>query len=269
VRTTEITVSRLNTAATWLRRRKRITRDAALLPPDWRAELLEHWRGVTKATRDPQPSRPRHTLDQLRKLLTSAEEVDPRLGLLLQLGAEYRLGQVVRSHRTDLDLDAGTLFVHGRGRKGGELIALTEGQMAAVRRALGGYLLEDEERFLAKGTDYLLFPSGRLKRWREDVPRLGDGVDRTKPLSRRWIIKNFHLAEDMAGVPRVKGRAAYGLRRQNVDAANAAGISRHGLQASGGWSSTKVADEVYREQENQLGREEARRVRAKTRGEEA
>ena len=30
----------------------------------------------------------------------------------------------------------------------------------------------------------------------------------------------------------------------NVDAANAAGISRHGLQASGGWSSTKVADEV-------------------------
>jgi hypothetical protein len=97
VRTTEITISRLATVTTWLRRVKKIPREAGLPPEDWREQLLEHWRGVTKSTRNPEPSRPRHTLDEMRKILGIASVIDPRLDLLLKLGAEYRLGQVVRS----------------------------------------------------------------------------------------------------------------------------------------------------------------------------
>jgi hypothetical protein len=269
VRTTEITISRLATVTTWLRRVKKIPREAGLPPEDWREQLLEHWRGETKSTRNPEPSRPRHTLDEMRKILGIASVIDPRLDLLLKLGAEYRLGQVVRSWRSDLDVQARTLRVHGQGKKGGATIDLTDGQMVAVFTALGGYLDDLEEQYLADGTDYLLFPSGRLLRWREEDVTLGAAVDLTKPLSRKWIRDNFHLAEMAAGVPQLEGRAAYGLRRQAVDAATAEGITPRGLQASGGWSSSKVPDEIYREQENKLGREEAKRVRAKIRGEES
>jgi hypothetical protein len=267
-RTTEITVSRLATVTTWLRRVKKIPREAGLPPEDWREQLLEHWRNVTRSTRDPEPDRPRHTLDEMRKILAIADVIDPRLDLLLKLGAEYRLGQVVRAWRSDLDVQARTLKVYGQGKKGGATIDLTEGQMRAVFTALGGYLDELEEQYLADGTDYLLFPSGRLLRWREEQPTMGDAVDYTRPLSRGWIRRNFHLAEVAAGVTKLDGRAAYGLRRQAVDAATAEGISPTGLKASGGWSSSKVPDEIYREQENKIGRAEAKRVRAKIRGEE-
>jgi hypothetical protein len=267
VRTTEITVSRIQTAVIWLQRAKKISRDVAMPQETWKEEIVEHWKGVTKSKKDPVVSRPRHTREQLQQLLAVAADVDPRLELLLQLGAEYRLGQVVRCARTDLEVEKGTLLVAGSGHKGGELVLLTEGQQAAVRRALGGYLRALEDRFHEDGTDYQLFPSGRLLRWRQEAPTLGAATDATKPLSENWIIRNFHLAEDLAGIPRLSGRAAYGLRRAGVDAANGEGISREGMKAHGGWSSSKIADEVYADQENQRGREEAKRVRAKIRGE--
>jgi len=69
-------------------------------------------------------------------------------------------------------------------------------------------------------------------------------------------------------VPKVKGRAAYGLKRQSIDAAKAAGISREGLQRLGGWVDTQMADQVYADQEAGYARDEARDVRAKIRGEE-
>jgi hypothetical protein len=277
VRTTQITVSRLVTVATWLRDTKKIPREAGYPPRTWKQDILDHWRGVTGSPRDPIPHRPRHTLDELRALLDASWVVDPRLGLMVGLGAEYRLGQIVRAMRSDLDVAARTLVVHGQGKKGGETIALTDGQMRAVFTALGGYLDDCEERYLADGTDYPLFPSGRLIRREQlpghresaDVLQLGRRRARRQPfLTRRWITRRFHLAEEWAGITPEPGRAAYGLRRQNVDAVNAAGISRHGLKAAGGWSSTKIPDEVYAEQENQLGRAEAMRVRAQTRGEQ-
>jgi len=67
----------------------------------------------------------------------------------------------------------------------------------------------------------------------------------------------------------VKGRGAYGLKRQSVDAAKAAGISREGLQRLGGWTDTQMPDRVYADQEADYARDEARQIRAKIRGEEA
>lgn len=275
VRTTEVTVSRINTAAEYLREQKKIPRDAALLPKKWRKQLLDSWRGqITELTgvqpsSDPEPSRPRHTLDEMRQVIAMAPEVDPRFGLLMQLAAEYRAGQAVRAKRSQLDLTAKSFTIHGRGKKQGAVIDLTPGQLAYVERVLAeGFLADLERAYLKKGTDYYLFPAGKLLGRKAGEGRLGAGVDLTKHLERQWIIDNFHEAERRCGITPMKGRAQYGTRRQNVDAINALGISPLGKQAAGGWASTDVPDAIYAESTNAVGRAEAARVRAKTRGEQ-
>jgi hypothetical protein len=275
MRTTEVTVSRINTAAEYLREQKKIPRDAAVLPKKWRKQLLDSWRGQVKEitgvapTADPVPSRPRHTLEEMRKIIATAPEVDPRFGLLMQLAAEYRAGQAVRSKRSQLDLAAQTFTIHGRGKKLGAVIDLTPAQLAYVERVLReGYLADLERAYQKKGTDYYLFPAGKLTGRKTSEARLGPGIDHTKPLGRKWIANNFHEAERRCEITPMKGRAQYGVRRQNVDAINALGISPLGKQAAGGWSSTDVPDAIYAESTNKVGREEAARIRAKTRGEE-
>ena len=278
IRSTEITVSRINTAAEWLRDQKKIPRDAALLPKKWRKDLLTYWRGETAKAqglsvndvKDPEVHRPRHTLEDMRKVLAAAELVDPRLYLLLQLAAEYRLGQARTAKRSHVNLEAGSFRIFGRGKKGGANIDLTAGQLLALHRALDpdvGYLAALERVWIDEQKDYYLFPSGKMLGRKQGAWALGRGIDYKKPVSREWIIMNFHVAEDRAGVKKIKGGAAYLLRRQNVDAMNAVGISGLGKQAAGGWSSTKVPDSIYAEETNKAGRDEAKRVRSVTRGE--
>jgi hypothetical protein len=275
IRSTEITVSRINTAAQWLRDQKKIPRDAAIPPRTWRRDLLDYWRGEmakragqsVDTIEDPSVARPRHTLDEMRKIIAAAPKVDPRFALLVQLAAEYRLGQARRAKRSHLKDN--TFTITGRGKKVGALVDLTPGQQAAWATAIGtgGYLEALEAKWLSSGKDYFLFPSGKMFGWKKGEWEIGDGIDLSKPVSREWVIKNFHKAERIAEVPELKGRGAYGLRRQNVDAANALGISGLGKQASGGWSSTKVPDSIYAESTNSAGRAEAARARATTRGE--
>jgi integrase len=269
IRTAEITVSRLSTAAKWLRRRKAIPTDAGLPPEDWKSEGVSYWRTLTKSARDPQPSRPRHTLEEMRAILAAAPSIDPRLALLLMLGAEYRLGQVIRARRSDLNLDVGSLEVFGQGKKGGEKIMLTPGQLAAAKEAVTTGYLRDLETAYANGDgDYLLFPGGHIIGKREGGGwRFGTGITLDRHVNRQWTIDNFHDAERAAGIEPVPGRGPYGLRRQGVDAGKALGIGPDGLKAAGGWSSTKIPNEVYAEETNQRGREEAMRVRAQIRGE--
>jgi hypothetical protein len=47
------------------------------------------------------------------------------------------------------------------------------------------------------------------------------------------------------------------VRRAAVDAAKAAGISREGLQAHGGWSDTQMPDRIYADQEASRARRSA------------
>lgn len=277
IRSTEIAVSRINTAAEWLRGQKRIPREAALLPKKWRTQLLEFWRGEEAKLKgvkpqdvsDPVPHRPRHTLANMRKVIAAAPKVDPRFGLLLALAAEYRLGQARRAKRSQISTMAGTFTILGRGKKQGAVVDLTPGQLAAWNAAIApdGYLHILEVVWLADGDDYYLFPAGKMLGRKGQAWEIGKGIDLTKPVSREWIIKSFHDAEAVAKVAPIKGGAAYLLRRQNVDAMNDEGISALGKQAAGGWSSTKVPDSIYAESTNQVGRSEAKRVRAKTRGE--
>jgi integrase len=278
VRATEITMSRLVTAVRWLRKTKRIPAGVAEAPDDWKAALVSFWKGLTKSTRDPEPNRPRFTQDEALAILAVSWQVDPRFGLLIDLGAEYRLGQVARCRRSDLDLEAGLLIVRGAGKKGGETIDLTDAQVASVRVAIdpgnreAGYLAAREEAWIADGTDYDLFPGGKMRRWRVASIRPGTHRGKSRPVVSTTLRKWFRKAEGLARVDgkkikHVNGRGAYGIRRQHVKIANDEGISRFGLRAAGGWSSTKIPDEVYDEQENRRGRAEAKLVRARWRRE--
>jgi hypothetical protein len=296
IRATEITVSRLITAARWLRKTKRIPADAGFPPEDWKKDLVAYWKGLVGSAVDPKPDRPRFTLDETRAILAKSWEIDPRLALALALGAELRLGQVVRARRSHLvigtrpvpnakagepaepdvmiEVEYGEFTVYGSGHKAGEVVYLTAGQIAATKRALGGYLKPLEEKYLVDSTrDYLLFPGGRLLRHRKHKraefcePRLGKGIDLEVHASEEWIGQAFRRVTDACGIDYLKGRGAYGLRRALVDASLAENISEHGLKAQGGWRSGEVPRGIYADQQNRIGREEARDVRAKIRGE--
>jgi len=271
VRATEVTVSRLHTVVTWLRSSvERIDETDARWPANWKEQIREHWRGLTHSTRDPEVSRPRHTEEEALSILTAAT-FDRRFELLMWLGMELRLGQVARARRTDCTLrDDGEweLLVHGAGKKGGVLVELTTGQKRVLTGALnaGGYLHERDLRYKAgEIRDYVLFPAGH---------RTGDGLPARNAnwevhVSRDWARENFVLAETLAGVTHVKGRAAYGVRRVAVDVGNAAGISLGGLQNLGGWADAKMPMDVYRDQANRAGMREAKVTRARLRGEPA
>ena len=268
LRGAEITVTRVLAVAAWLRDEELIPAGACEAARTWKQELRADWLELTKERALPEPKRPRHTLDEMRKIMAVAGRVDPRLELALTLGAELRLGQVIRGRRTDLDLDHRTFTVGGKGHKRGEVVKLTDGQMRVVEHHLKhGYLRELE----ASAADYNLFPAGQLRGGRKMEDPVASKARQLEapPIDRSVLDDWFHEAEDLADVPKVKGRAAYGLKRQSVDAAKAAGISREGLQRLGGWTDTQMPDRVYADQEAEYARDEARDVRAKIRGEEA
>lgn len=273
-RGSELLVQHVATVADWLVEEGHVLR---VQGPErkWREQLAADYLRAMDAL--PEAHRPRHTLDEMRRILEAAQHGDPRFALLMALGAELRLGQVVRCRRSDLDLERGTLRVRGRGTKGGTTVQLTGGQLVAVINALHGYLhrLEGlspvEGMSLEQGSnvcDYPLFPQGPLPGGRK-----GQGVAdperhmRVNPVNRRWVLAQFRRAEALAGVPHVPGRGAYGVKRAAVDAVKSMGISREGLKAHGGWASTEIPDRIYADGEAVYAREEAARLRARIRGE--
>lgn len=264
LRGAEVVMQRLAAVASWLREEQHIPGDAGHAPKNWRVELREY---VAQAHGGqlPDVKRPRHSIEEMRRILEKSWDVDPRFGLLMSLGAELRLGQVVRARRSDLNLEHNALTVRARGKKKGTVVLLTAGQRAAVDRALAGYLAPLESAH----ADYPLFPSGQMKGGRSGKP-LADTLRHAlaQPLDRSTLRAWFKDAEKLAEVPHVTWRGAYGLRRVAVDAVKALGISREGLQQHGGWTDTQVPDRIYADQEAMAGREEARDVRSKLRGED-
>jgi hypothetical protein len=233
VRATEITVSRLITVVGWLRDTKRIPRDAASWPREWKKQITTHWKGVTKSDRDPQPTRLRYTREEFKRILDAAD-FDMRLDLLIRLSVGLRPGQVARARRSDLKLppltgdDFGSFTVHGAGKKGGVVVDLTRGQRAAIDKALAdeGYLAPVEAAYQRKErSDYLLFPSGYvvgrvgMLRGRETTLRLADGADFSRHVTSSWTRKCWRRAEERAGIEHLNGRCTYGQRRLMVDVA--------------------------------------------------
>lgn len=273
VRSTEVVVARVMAVANWLRDEQKIAPTACV---SWKAMKEEMRVDFAKATHGRhEAKRPRYTADEYRALLAASSKVDPRWALLLHLGAEYRLGQVKRVRRSDVDLAQNRVLVRGAGKKRGVVIVLTKGQRAQLDVALGeGGYLDGLERLYAQGKvkDYPLFPGLRL-------PATDDGQPYTRrEHAERPEIDNTQLRTWLAAtekkarvhdkpIPHEKGRGWYGLRRAAVDAAKAAKISREGLQAHGGWSDAQIPDTIYADQQMGYAQEEAAKIRAQIRGE--
>ena len=268
----EITMQRIHAVATWLRDNEHIPADAAVPSSRWKSQLAAYVE-ASHGGRLPEPARPRFTLAEMRALIVAAWDTDPRFGLLMALGAEQRLGQVARCRRTDLDLEHKSLRVPGRGKKRAPVLLLTDGQMRAVERALEGYLARMEKSC----ADYPLFPGVKLRHAAIKIDgkykRAGElymdprTMEHAAPVTGTGIRKWFRATEIACGIPHMKGRGAYGVRRVAVDAVKAAGISREGLKSHGGWSSTQIPDAIYADQDAEYAREEAREKRAEIRGE--
>ena len=290
-------VKRVHTVARWLEDQELIDPGAAVRPKGWLDDLKSYWAQRNGAVSVPAVQTPRHTLDEWRRIFVAMRDVDPRGFLLLALGAEYRAGQVRRIMRSDVDLTAtddapcGTATVRGAGKKKGETIHLTNGQRAALDEALTtGYLRFYEAAFVA-GTvsDYALFPGGRLRylegrssHTRREVPpyiplpdAIGERsslypVERTRRvgfIGRRPMTEWFHEAEDKAKVPRVRGRAYYGVRRVDVDETMDRSDDPRVLKAMGGWSHINTPTQLYADRDNVKARRKAMEVRANIRGE--
>lgn len=251
--------------AAWLRDEELIAPTACV---GWRRLKIE----MAADTGNYTPHRPRYTLAEYRLLFAKAWLVDVRHGLLYNLGAEARAGQVIRCKRSALSLEkGGHLDVQGRGRKGGLRIRFTKGQLSAVKDILArGYLRRMEQAYLAgEIKDYPLFPGGRLV-----VDKAGGEL--VAPLSAAtgghvWMsaVRKWHRgAERLAGIPHMPGRGLYGARRIGVDGAKENNASREGLKSFGGWGSEKTPDDIYADQEQEYAQFEARDIRAKVRGED-
>jgi hypothetical protein len=145
----------------------------------------------------------------------------------MALGAELRLGQVIRCRRPDLEPRARDAHRAREGAQEGRrraphrradarrAHALTEGYLRELERASRTIRSSPPGSSRAAGAGSRAPPSRATRRRRA--------------LNRSTLDDWFHEAERLAEVPRsLPGRAAYGVRRAAVDAAKAAGISREG-----------------------------------------
>lgn len=284
LRSTEITITRILAVAQWLRDELHIPMTAAQFKKSWRDDLRKDWKTLSGKRVLPVTHQPRYTTEESRAMLDAAWGVDPRAGLLLALGAEYRLGQVRLATRRDLALEAtadapcGAFTIHGAGKKQGEVVYLTQGQRRSVDRALSGYLAPLEAQYAAGSrSDYPIFPGGRLADRQKEAPRLAAKMSLTRPVHRDWVAKTLRVVEDAArvqmpdgterAIEHVRGRLAYGIRRENVDSALASHMSDEALRATGGWKTTEVPRGTYADKSNTIGRKEAAAARAERRGE--
>jgi hypothetical protein len=246
----------------WLREEQRIPATAATR---WKRLKEEFQVDAGEYT----PNRPRYTNDEFRRLLSAAWQVDQRYGLLFGLGAEFRLGQVVRSRRSHLERDGQRLRVPGRGKKHGGVIDFTPQQLTHLSAVMtSGYLAGLEAAFQAGHiSDYPLFPGGNLPRTPAgDLLTTAAHVDR-EPIDKATYNAWHRQTEAAADVPHIRGRGPYGARRTSVDGAKAEKISREGMTEGGAWSTPAMADSIYADQEKDYARAEAAAVRAKVRGE--
>lgn len=269
-RATEVTLARLMTLAAWLREEDHIPPVAWLPWKSWRQQVVEDLEEVGEVARV--VARPRYTIEELRALLRTAKDVDPRWELLLTLGVGLRLGQVVRAMRNCVELDSGLFDLRKLGRKHklGAARLLTDGQRETLRRALGpdGYLHALEQQYLEDGTDYPLFYGHALARKGKGRASTTAASKAQRPPLDRATLADFLAANEvLAVVPHLHGRGWTGIRRAMVDYAKMLRVGRDAMKEAGGWADTQMPDRIYADTEQTPAREEARGAFAQMLGE--
>ena len=282
LRAAEGIIDALYSVASWLREEDHIPPDAAHPAHHWRKRLKEEWAQRTGERRT-RPNRPRHSEEEYRRIFAALSDprVDPRIRLAIELAAECRTGQVLRCTRTMLTLTEigsadyesappgvlGQIEIVGAGKKHGEVVVFTPEQRHAVDDALGGYLANYEAAWLAgELNDYYLFPGSRMRMLDETGRRWTRRVRAaTKPLSRDGARAAFQDLERIAGVPYVRGRGWYGLRRIAADMAETETTDDRVKDRLGGWQDSETRKQIYQDRETDRLRVEAASVRRRIR----
>jgi len=255
-RAAEILIVDLFAVANWLRADDElvVSPTDAVAPPKWRKDLKADWVGITgKPVRI---RRERHEAEEQERIFQNlySEGVDPRVALLVELGAELRGGQVLRLRRSAVHLEPdakgyaphGQFLVDGVGKKGGTQVAMTKSQREALENALQGYLRDCEAGFLTKNIeDYYLFAPFKIKVAGTATPR---NADNSRPMGRQQMLRAFHKLERAAGIVPVPGRGWYGLRRLSADLANDVETDTRVLNQAGGWAQgSTVREDTYQD----------------------
>ena len=249
----------LNQTAAWLIANKKIPFGAGLPPKGWSKKLDQEWNATTEI--EYEVNRPRHSPAEAGRLLSGLHLAEPRVRLVVELAAEARLGQALRSMRSHFRPTVGShgaFRVVGRRGKGGVNIYLSAEMRTAVDQALAGYLADLEAKYVADGTDYPMFPAGRLVRGKAKVGA-------TKSLGDAAASDMFHDLERAVGVEVVRGRAWYGLRRLATDLAQDVTTDGRVLNSITGHSSDTMRTKVYQEQERPEVLEKAATTRSAVR----
>lgn len=264
LRQVEVICGVLQTAARWLQQETLIEPGEGEPAAGWKRTLRVEWAELTQ-TPAREPQRPRYTVEESRRLWAALPQADPRLWLGMEIGAELRLGQVPRSRRSDIlpspdgAEPLGAVRVHGKGKKHGATVWLTDEQRAVLHRVLAdGYLADLEAAYQAgQLADYYLLPAGKLHVLRKSnhKPVLGaDGqpqrrarVERGQaPIGMTGLQKQWRELEGLAGIAHVDGRSWYGMRRLQADLAEDVEGDARVLNRLGAWKHTSTR-ELYQE----------------------
>ncbi|MCA2991523.1 hypothetical protein [Gemmatimonas sp.] len=213
----------------YLRQEQEIPANAGHAPEKWKEAMDRKWVSTRGAL--PTVTVERFTREEAASILGALDDprVDPRLRLAVELGAELRGAQLLRTMRSAVKLNAtefaphGTVTVTGAKRKPGTTIVLTARQRLVLDQTLTTTLGKYEAEFLARRTkDYPLFPSKVLRD--DGVANLHADV---KPMTTSGLDKLFkRLVTEIAGVDMRPNCGWYGLRRIFVDVTNAQTGSR-------------------------------------------
>lgn len=265
--TTEKIVGVLRSLIAWLQQEGYIEAGTGLPAPRWKSAMREEYAEITKAA-VPEPAKPRYTREQSAKMWAAMPKADPRIHLAGEIGAELRLGQVPRSRRSDVlphgGHAIGAVVVHGKGKKHGAVVVLTDEQRAVLTHYLtDGYLRELEAAYQAgKIKDYYLLPQKPL--------RTVDGVlvarveNGAKPWGKTGMARAWRALEAIAGVEHVEHRLWYGMRRRAADDAEDVETDARVLNKLGAWKHTGTR-EGYQEQGRMDIAERAAAVRQRIR----
>lgn len=238
IRAAEMIVGALQSGVRWLQMEEWLE-GGAVPAPNWVNQLREDWTKITGNEIVP-PARPRHDKDEHAKLWEALPKADPRLRIAIEIGAELRLGQVPRSRRSDVRPHGGHVVgkvrVHGRGKKLGEDVVLSDDPRVVLSSAIADGVLSDLEAAYQKGDlpDYLLVTGGFMAKGKVQIKNA------LKPPGKKTMNTWFHKLEALAGVKHAAGRAWYGLRRRGADDTEDATSDGRVQRKMGGWKNDET-----------------------------
>lgn len=255
VRATEMTVQLFRQVMAWAAENDYV-KTVVAPRTNWRRKLRDDWAKITggrtpasttgKERRERGHRVVRFSREEAAALERELQRTDPRFRLLWEVGIEHRGGQVIRTRRSDLELEplegepwGGWNVPDGGPKKPGGYIVLSRRQRAAVDHALATWLSELERAYQARVIDdYCLFPGGILGACAR-LPQGERPIDRSS--LRRWL-KGLEAA---AGVRHLAGRGLHGMRRFLANEAErlvrAGELDERTADALGGWEPGSLA----------------------------